>query len=118
MNSQFKDHEETLFTTLPSDTFDRVAAFTKHAQLAQHEKSKTRHLGKFERLKDKSRADLDLDWRKKDNTLDTESLKHLFKSSLSVFGIDSSSIIFFFRIFEKYPTRYSRRAFRTDNLPG
>ena len=40
-----------LFTILDSDTYDKAIEFTTHAQLSQHETSKNRQKGKFNKLK-------------------------------------------------------------------
>ncbi|XP_072051992.1 uncharacterized protein [Amphiura filiformis] len=56
---------------LPREIYNRVIEFTEHAQLAQHDITKTRQVAKFDRLESKasaaSRADKDTNWRCKDN---------------------------------------------------
>ena len=44
-----------------------ISELTTRAQLRQHEKTKHPHVAKFERLKAKSRADLDTNWRARDS---------------------------------------------------
>ena len=87
LKDRFGDQLEGLFSRLPSDTFDKVVEFTTHAQLAQHESTKRRHIEKFSRLKIKSRADLDQDWRKREEDITpadrSKWVKNLSDRSLS-----------------------------------
>ncbi len=68
LKEKVTDYEEHLFTSLPGEAFDRIQEFTTRAQLAQHESMKKCHVDKFSRLKLKSRADLDLNWRARTET--------------------------------------------------
>ena len=64
---------------LPSNAFDRVSEFTKHAQLAQHQLIKDRHLEKFRKLKT-SRTDLDTDWRNSGSAVDSSNAEKWVKN--------------------------------------
>jgi len=67
LNNKKLDISRALNDRLPRETYDRVSQFTEHAQLAQHENTKSRHVEKFGRLVTSSRADNDTNWRLKDN---------------------------------------------------
>ncbi|XP_072036219.1 uncharacterized protein [Amphiura filiformis] len=75
-----QDHiSGNLSATLPSDAFTRVEEFTRHAQLAQHQLVKDRHVEKFRKLKT-SRADLDTNWRNSGSSVDDSNAEKWVKN--------------------------------------
>ena len=56
-----------------------MSEFTKHAQSAQHQLVKNRHLEKFRKSKT-SRADLDTNWRNNDSSVDSPNAEKLVKN--------------------------------------
>ncbi|XP_072028437.1 uncharacterized protein [Amphiura filiformis] len=70
LNNKKSDIFRELGDRLPTEIHNRVSQFTEHAQLAQHETTKSRQVEKFGRLATVSRADKDKNWRQKDNLID------------------------------------------------
>ncbi|XP_072041394.1 uncharacterized protein [Amphiura filiformis] len=79
LNRKKDQLSEKLSGSLSSDAYNRVAEFTTHAQLSQHEQGKRRHLEKFRKLQT-SRADLDKDWRNSGNIGDNSSAEKWVKN--------------------------------------
>ncbi|XP_072027782.1 uncharacterized protein [Amphiura filiformis] len=67
LNTKKEEISGELETQLPLETYKRVQEFTAHAQLSQHEKTKTRQVAKFGRLASSGRADKDTNWRCKED---------------------------------------------------
>ncbi|XP_072051785.1 uncharacterized protein [Amphiura filiformis] len=88
LNTKKEEISGELETQLPLETYKRVQEFTAHAQLSQHEKTKTRQVAKFGRLVSSGRADKDTNWRCKEdksahNIRDSRWVKNLSDRPLS-----------------------------------
>ncbi|XP_072025298.1 uncharacterized protein [Amphiura filiformis] len=70
LNNKKSDISRELGARLPTEINNRVTQFTEHAQLAQHETTKSRQVEKFGRLAAVSRADKDRNWRQKESLID------------------------------------------------
>ena len=59
LNDKYKTLAEDLEQRLPSDVYKQVSDLTVNAQLAEHTKTKMRHIQKFDRLRTKSTVSTD-----------------------------------------------------------
>ncbi len=88
------DLSEELFCKFPAHEFDRVQEFCQRAQLDQHAKVKSRQIDKFNnlKLKQQSKADLDLNWRSRENNQSSQGNKEKWVKNISDRPLSSDEV--------------------------